>query len=263
MKRQFKIAVLSLAMAMLMGITAYAEGETSEAAIQSTTKANISKEGIKTSQETNFKYLFFTPENATENMPLIVYLHGAGTRGTDLNDLLEKDVFAQYLSKAGKSNVPAYVLMPQCDGTQWEKYKTSVLELIESTATDFKIDRNRISLLGLSMGGDYAIQIASEYPEIFSCIMPIVPFSPANPYAKFEDSQIDTLKNTPILFVYGSLDRGKSTSDTVIQKINNAGGKAELIELPEADHKIVSETLFQNGKSDPYALVNWLISKSK
>lgn len=262
MKRQFKIAVISLAITMLMGFTAYAEGDAPNG-LQSATKASISKEGTKTSQETNFKYLFFTPENATENMPLIVYLHGAGTRSTDLNELLKKDVFAQYLSNAGKSNVPAYVLMPQCDGTQWEKYNTSILELIESTVMEYKIDRNRISLMGLSMGGDYVIQIVSEHPDLFSCIMPIVPFSPANPYAKFEDSQVNTLKNIPIMFVYGSLDSGKSTSDTVIQKINDAGGKVEIVEVPEADHKVISETLFQNGKSDSYSLVNWLLSKSK
>ena len=52
-------------------------------------------------------------------------------------------------------------------------------------------------------------------------------------------------------------------SDTVIQKINDAGGKVEIVEVPEADHKVISETLFQNGKSDPYSLVNWLLSKSK
>ena len=64
--------------------------------------------------ETNrMKYWLYTPENVTENMPLIVYLHGTAGKGNDPKLLLTLDEFPKYLAEGDLGEIPAYVLIPQ------------------------------------------------------------------------------------------------------------------------------------------------------
>ncbi len=71
-----------------------------------------------------FGYWLYTPENPVKNMPLIVYLHGAGGRGEDLNLVVSDEDFPKYLQSGELGDVRAYVLIqflscrpPSADGT--------------------------------------------------------------------------------------------------------------------------------------------------
>ena len=68
---------------------------------------------ISTDEMENFGYWLYTPENPAENMPLIVYLHGASGRGEDLNLVVADEDFPKYLKTGELGDVRAYVLIPQ------------------------------------------------------------------------------------------------------------------------------------------------------
>ncbi len=79
-------------------------------------------------------------------MPLIIFLHGSGEKGNDL----EKIKFHGPLQYLKTNKLEAFVLAPQCpEGKYWdsEELYTLILKIISEN----KIDTNRIYLTGLSL----------------------------------------------------------------------------------------------------------------
>jgi len=142
----------------------------------------------------NFGYILTTPQNATENMPLIVYLHGSNSRGSDPNYLLQQAGFPRSLILGELENIPAYVLIPQlsADITGWERVKSELMRLIDKVAADCKADTSKICLTGYSMGGTGAWKLAATYPDKFSCLVPI-----SGSIANIESNR-QALKDMPI-----------------------------------------------------------------
>jgi len=96
-------------------------------------------------------YLLYLPqEYATkESWPLVLFLHGSGERGDDL-ELVKKHGPPKLIGD-GKA-FPFIVVSPQCPNDQsWEPIQLTAL-LDEVTKTQ-KVDQDRIYVTGLSMGG--------------------------------------------------------------------------------------------------------------
>ena len=116
-------------------------------------------------------YLLYTPEKATDNMPLIVYLHGGSGKGDDLDLITSVEGFPKFVQDKRISDIPAYIIFPQVPSTKrgWAEIKVSVKELIEHIYATYNIDETRISLTGHSMGGTGTWNMALFYPDMFSC----------------------------------------------------------------------------------------------
>ena len=112
-------------------------------------------------------YLLYTPENASENLPLLVYLHGGHGKGSNLSVLLDTDGFPKYLADGDLGEIPAYVLIPQLpsDERDWLSISDTVMALIESICEEKTIDRSCIALTGHSMGGTGTWDLALAYPD--------------------------------------------------------------------------------------------------
>lgn len=101
-----------------------------------------------TQQTFSYGYLLHKPAGAKEKRPLLVFLHGKGERGTDLEKLKIHGPLKYIKNKP----LDAYVLAPQCpDNAYWDS--ESLFQLIQKIVEENKIDPDRIYLTGLSMGG--------------------------------------------------------------------------------------------------------------
>ena len=219
------------------------------------TPASFTACSINTSQLGTFRYWLYTPSDPTENMPLIVYLHGGSGKGDDLNLITAVDGFPQYLQSGQLGDVRAYVVIPQLPSTQkgWVNAAESISELIDHTVSTYKINRNNISLTGHSMGGTGTWNLACTYPSLFARIAPLSGSIRNTP------DIIDNLKNIPVRAFVGSADTivPPDSSKEVIAALKAAGGSAEITVFDGADHFSVPSLAFLDTNID---LIGWLIS---
>ena len=219
------------------------------------TPASFTACSINTSQLGTFRYWLYTPSDPTENMPLIVYLHGGSGKGDDLNLITAVDGFPQYLQSGQLGDVRAYVVIPQLPSTQkgWVNAAESISELIDHTVSTYKINRNNISLTGHSMGGTGTWNLACTYPSLFARIAPLSGSIRNTP------DIIDNLKNIPVRAFVGSADTivPPDSSKEVIAALKAAGGSAEITVFDGADHFSVPSLTFLDTNID---LIGWLIS---
>lgn len=218
------------------------------------TPASFTACSINTSQLGTFRYWLYTPSDPTENMPLIVYLHGGSGKGDDLNLITAVDGFPQYLQSGQLGDVRAYVVIPQLPSTQkgWVNAAESISELIDHTVSTYKINKSNISLTGHSMGGTGTWNLACTYPSLFARIAPLSGSIRNTP------DIIDNLKNIPVRAFVGSADTivPPDSSKEVIAALKAAGGSAEITVFDSADHFSVPSLAFLDTNID---LIGWLI----
>lgn len=125
---------------------------------------------------TQLNYILTSPDDVKENerLPLIVFLHGAGERGDDINMVKIYCVPKLFTNDVNYKGLRAYTLSPQCPhNTTWIDYKKELLNLIDYIVANNNIDKNRVSLCGISMGGFGTWEMAMTYPDRFYKIAPL------------------------------------------------------------------------------------------
>ena len=105
--------------------------------------------------------------------PVILFLHGAGERGTDGVRHTRVGIgpaLAQFPWR-----YQAIVVMPQCPaGVQWAPAELEgALAALEAVRESARVDAGRIYLSGISMGGFGAFALAARYPSRFAAVVPI------------------------------------------------------------------------------------------
>lgn len=101
--------------------------------------------------------------------PLILFLHGSGERGDDLDKVKDQGPLG-YIN-AGHP-LPFVVVAPQCPRREWwnpERLKS----LIDQIQASYRIDPKRIYVTGLSMGGYATFDLAAVYPQLAAAIAPL------------------------------------------------------------------------------------------
>jgi predicted peptidase len=118
-------------------------------------------------------YLLFLPKGydakAEKRWPMILFLHGAGERGTNVWKVA---VHGPPKNVATHPDFPFIVVSPQCPEHQvWSK--DVLLALVDDITATYAVDTKRIYLTGLSMGGYGTWELALAHPEKFAAIVPI------------------------------------------------------------------------------------------
>jgi predicted peptidase len=150
-----------------------------------------------------YKYLLTLPEGYYDNgikgggtWPLLVFLHGAGERGDDLN-LLKKHGPPKLIA-AGKK-FQAIVVCPQVPtGEFWNPH--GVKALVDEVRKSHRVDDASIYLTGISMGGFGTFDTIGAYPDLFAAAIPICGGAGIN-VVKF-----GPLKDMPIWIFHGDKD---------------------------------------------------------
>lgn len=115
------------------------------------------------------RYLVILPEGfkADKQYPLLVFLHGAGERGDNLELVKKNGPF----NKIKELNLPFIIVAPQCALNKW--WDTDVLDiLLDELLVKYPVDPERVYLTGLSMGGFGTWFWATAHPGRFAAIAP-------------------------------------------------------------------------------------------
>lgn len=179
----------------------------------------------------NFGYIQYLPKDLDKKKkyPLVLFLHGAGERGDDL-DVLAKHGYMKYHKDEGRE-YPFIFVSPQCpEDKYWGCYIESLFKFLDHICDTLPVDRERIYLTGISMGGTGTWLMAQADPSRFAAIAPIC--GSGIPWYGF------VLKDIPCRIYHGDCDESVNVHDSLnmASAINRAGGKAELTVYPGVYH---------------------------
>ncbi len=198
------------------------------------------------------KYLLFLPEEygkSDKKWPLILFLHGAGERGSNL-DVVKKHGPPKIVET--KKDFGFIVVSPQCPKDDWWPDKVDVLMgLLDEIVKKYNVDEERVYLTGLSMGGYGTWTLGCAHPERFAAIVPI-----CGGGRRFFAGR---LKDTPVWAFHGAKDRtvNPDESEVMVKAVNGTGGNAKLTVYPDAYHDSWTRT-YENPE-----LYEWLLKHRK
>ena len=135
-----------------------------------------------TDADGDHKYQVYLPNNysAQKKWPVMVFLHGAGERGTD--GQLQTQVGLGAVLKTQPQAFPFVVLFPQCEDKEsrllpgWRAEGPDgkrVLAMLSAVEEEYSIDTERRILTGWSMGGYGVWHLAAAHPDMWSALLPI------------------------------------------------------------------------------------------
>lgn len=168
---------------------------------------------MKKTHSLELSYLTYLPQNykedSSEKYPLLLFLHGMGQIGANLDDLY--DTGLPNLFREGKE-IPFITIMPQCPpGSFWTEETDSIKALVDHIVASLPIDESRIYITGLSMGGFGTYDMLIRYPEIFAAGIPICG-GLGSLYAKVN---LHNLKDIPLWIFHGDNDSVVSVNESL------------------------------------------------
>lgn len=120
----------------------------------------------------SFSYLEYLPDGYTTSdnaFPLLIFLHGSGERGDSL-DLVKIHGVPKQIEKGDK--FPFIVIAPQCKKDEWWR-GPELVALLNHLETKYRVDKSRIYVTGMSMGGYGTWAMALEAPQRIAAIVPV------------------------------------------------------------------------------------------
>ena len=223
---------------------------------------------FKTPFGESLKYRIYQPDPMVPGTkyPLVLFFHGAGERGDDNAKQLTHGV-KQILALASKS--PFILIAPQCPNVmQWVNTPWAAdshvmpefpslpmklaLELCETVANTMPVDKSRIYVTGLSMGGFGTWDAIQRKPEFFAAAMPVCGGGDA--------AFADKIKKVPIWAFHGGKDQAVKVerSRMMIEALKKAGAAPKYTEYPEDGHGIWGKAYGGDG-----AGLRWLFEQKK
>jgi predicted peptidase len=181
---------------------------------------------------------------------LILILHGAGERGNNNTSQLY-DFLVVFQRDSIRKKYPAIVVLPQCPANQGFQY-LPLSGVIVSLQEKFAIDKNRMYVGGLSVGGHNTYDIVVKNPDTFAAAFPIC--------AWWDDMTAVSQMTTPDWWLFhGDKDTSVSVADSykMSQALKDAGAKeVKLTIYPGVGHNS-----WDRAFAEP-DLIPWLFSKS-
>lgn len=211
------------------------------------------------SAELRAQYLLFLPEEYGQDKrrrwPLMLFLHGAGERGTDLVRVATHG--PPRLVKT-QPDFPFILVSPQCPaGQTWND--DVLLALLNDIERRFLVDSKRVYLTGISMGGYGAWSLGLTHPSRFAALVPICGGGSTLPILLAPPGRLAALKKLPVWAFHGGRDDVvlPSESERLIQALRQIGNDARLTLYPHAGHDAWTET-YHNPE-----LYRWLLAQSR
>lgn len=174
-------------------------------------------------------YLAFLPRSYSakgSGLPLILFLHGSGERGTDLEKV---KAWGPPAIAARDPDFPFIVIAPQlAEGEAW--HALALKGLLDQVLAKYNVDRRRVYLTGLSLGGYGAWDLAMRYPAYFAAVAPICGGGIAR--------LVEKMRAVPTWVFHGKKDDAvpEDESARMVAALQAAGGNVRYTVLPEAGH---------------------------
>lgn len=183
-------------------------------------------------KEGESKYVVFVPHDykGDKDYPLILFLHGAGERGTDGKK--QAMVGLGKAIKDKKEKFPFIVVFPQAQKT-WQAGSPDgkrALGILDEVQKDYKVDPKRIYLTGLSMGGYGTWSMAAAMPSRWAAIVPVC--GGGNP------ANAEKIKDIPCWCFHGDADTvvNVQKSRDMIEALKKASAEPHYTEYPGVGH---------------------------
>ena len=176
-------------------------------------------------------YLYYPKAYKThkeEKFPILLFLHGGGGSGGDLEAL--KRSGPPKMIADGKE-FPFLVLIPQnTHKKQWWNTR-AIAQLLDTIITNNRVDPNRVYLTGLSRGGGAAWEMAVQYPQKFAALAVVCGMAPV-PYASWID------KKMPIWVFHGEEDTSIpiTESEEMVRKLKRLNYDVRFTRYPGVGH---------------------------
>lgn len=233
----------------------------------------------------NRTYRLLPPANLAakpnEKFPLVIYLHGGGSRGEDNKKPINEPLPKLLATPELREKFPCFVLVPQCrDGdalderpnnwTRWENQKAApslwlksdeeisdqlraAIAALDNVMDKQPIDPARVYLTGVSMGGSGSWSWASRQPERFAAILTVCGLS--------EVCRAVPISKVPVWTFHGAQDEVVPVQRTrdLVTALQGAGGKVKYTEYSDGGHNIAKRSFTE----DNYAALVWLFEQRR
>lgn len=215
------------------------------------------------------QYRLLFPDNVPgKKYPLVIFLHGAGERGSD-NEAQLKWGVGTFASDEQMKLHPAIVVAPQCpEKSSWSNFSgynkgdmklqptpskpmELVIALIQKMKKALPVDTNRIYITGLSMGGFGTFDAITRYPDIFAAAVPVC--------GGGDESKAALIKEIPIWILHGAQDPTVSPDYSIDMAValKKVGSNPGLTLYPDTGH-----FSWIPAYSDPL-IIEWMFRQSK
>lgn len=198
------------------------------------------------------QYLLYLPVDYTKDdrrWPLVLFLHGAGERGDDVERV---KIHGPPKLAAGGKEFPFILVSPLCPKDEW--WSPMVLNtLLDEVQAQYRVDERRIYVTGLSMGGFGTWALAIESPHRFAAIAPICGGGDAR--ALF----VGRIKHLPTWVFHGARDEVVpiEQSQRMVDALTTCGGNVKFTVYPEAGHDAWTQT-YENPE-----FYGWLLAQQR
>jgi predicted peptidase len=204
-------------------------------------------------------YILYLPRDYNtvpdKRWPLILFLHGAGERGTNAWTTTKHGP-TKFIAK--HPEFPFIMVSPQChEDHKWND--DLVLGVLDSISATYRVDTNRVYLTGLSMGGYGTWSLATMYPERFAAVAPICGGGDKIGIILTKLSTRRSLKTLPIWAFHGGMDPTVpiEEDERMIQAMKELGDNdIKFTVYPDAGHDAWSATY------DNPELYQWFLQHS-
>lgn len=238
-----------------------------------------------TYKDTRLRFRLHMPEPYVEGKkyPMVVWLHGAGECGDDNVDQLSH-LHHVIPSLVGPKKRDFFLLVPQCPHSHvaWEAPEvcsTTVradgsvechvvdnpialgdapiaftLAMIDAVMKEFPVDQNRVTVSGLSTGGEGTWRILERRPDLFAAAVPVVSWQAMHEKSLREKP---LLKKIPIWAIYSSDDNGIDFARKEFERMRESGCRVFKTEFGVCGHRAWTPAMLQGD------VFGWLISRAK
>ena len=207
--------------------------------------------GAIVQDNTAYRYLLYLPKDynkqPSRRWPILIYLHGKSRRGYNLEKL--KQYGPPYLVNKGW-HFPFIIVSPQCPPDRIWSTDDWFPSLFQSISNKYRIDRSRVYLTGMSMGGSGVWALTIKHPEYFSAAIPLC--------GGWSTQNIKTMKDIPVWAFHGALDKIVLPEETekMVHALREAGGKARYSRLEGEGHSI--HKIYEKK-----AMYDWMLKQHK
>ncbi|PKQ61144.1 phospholipase [Labilibaculum filiforme] len=204
---------------------------------------------VEKQSQLGVNYLEYIPSSkqTQEKLPLLIFLHGMGERGNDLN-MVKFHGPPSFLDD--RKDFPFICISPQCPDTiYWNE--ALLLPFYKEIISKYPVDKNRIYITGLSMGGFGTWASILAKPDLFAAAIPIC--------GGGDTIQLERIKSLPIWVFHGAKDDVVPIARSVemVETLKKLGSKVKFTIYPEATHNSWTETY-----NNP-AIYDWFLQQKK
>ncbi len=204
-----------------------------------------------TTDTMSLRYLLHRPPEQAKGKrwPLIVFLHGAGERGSD-TELLKLHGIPRVVEE--NPDFPFITIAPQCpEGSWWPMHIKELNALITQALLLYDVDPDRVYLTGISMGGYGVWNLATAYPDRFAAVAPIC--------GGGDPDSVCAMRRVPVWAFHGERDNVVLIRESrkMVDALRECGGSVRFTIYPNAGHDSWTKT-YQNPR-----LYEWFMSHRK